>query len=80
MVRLQEVTLSLIHILKPLGKKAVLTAARELKEQGAKVLVLVCTGMSTIGVAEDIRRELGIRVVDPVIATGLVAWYATREL
>jgi len=43
------------------------------------VLVLACTGMSTIGVAEDIRRELGIRVVDPVIATGLIAWYVSRE-
>ncbi|MFY9379130.1 MAG: aspartate/glutamate racemase family protein, partial [Acutalibacteraceae bacterium] len=69
-----------VDLMKPLGKKAVLTAAKELKEQGAKVLVLACTGMSTIGVAEDIRRELGIRVVDPVIAAGLVAWYATRGL
>ena len=69
-----------VDLMKPLGNKAVLTAAKELKEQGAKVLVLACTGMSTIGVAEDIRRELGIRVVDPVIAAGLVAWYATRGL
>jgi Asp/Glu/hydantoin racemase len=69
-----------VDLMKPLGKKAVLTAAKELREQGAKVLVLACTGMSTIGIAEDIRRELGIRVVDPVIAAGLVAWYATRGL
>lgn len=69
-----------VDLMKPLGKQAVLTAAKELKEQGAKVLVLACTGMSTIGVAEDVRRELGIRVVDPVIATGLVAWYATGGL
>ena len=41
---------------------------------------LACTGMSTLGAAEDVRRELGIRVVDPVVATGLVAWYATRGL
>ncbi|MFY9188482.1 MAG: aspartate/glutamate racemase family protein [bacterium] len=68
-----------VDLMKPPGKQAVLTAAEKLREKGAQVLVLACTGMSTIGVAEDIRRELGIRVVDPVIATGLIAWYVSRE-
>jgi Asp/Glu/hydantoin racemase len=68
-----------VDLMKPPGKQAVLTAAEKLREKGAQVLVLACTGMSTIGVAEDISRELGIRVVDPVIATGLIAWYVSRE-
>lgn len=61
------------------GKRAVLQAASELKLQGAQVLVLACTGMSTIGAAADIRRELNMNVVDPAIAAGLIAWYATQR-
>ncbi|MGI6129229.1 MAG: aspartate/glutamate racemase family protein [bacterium] len=69
-----------VDLMKASGKKAVLEEAEKLKGKGAKVLVLACTGMSTIGVAQDIRRELDMEVVDPVIASGLFAWYVVRKL
>lgn len=69
-----------IDLMAPNGKKATLEQAKKLKEKGAKVLVLACTGMSTIGVAQDIREELNIRVVDPVVASGFLAWYLAKEL
>lgn len=68
-----------VDLMGPTGKESSIAEARRLKELGAQVLVLACTGMSTIGVAADIRRELGLKVVDPVAATGLVAWYAVQE-
>ena len=33
--------------------------------------------MSTIRIAEDLRRACGIPVVDPVTAEGLFAYYVT---
>jgi len=69
-----------LDLMKPDGRKAVLEEAAKLKAKGAKALVLACTGMSTIGAAKFIRKELGMISIDPVIAAGLFAWYATREL
>lgn len=68
-----------LDLMKPSGQRAVLEAAAELMAKGAKVLALACTGMTTIGAAQVIRQKLGIKVVDPVIASGLFAWYATKE-
>lgn len=68
-----------VDLMKPQGEQAALEAAMQLKEKGAKVLVLACTGLSTIGAAAVINEKLGIKVVDPVIASGLFAWYATKE-
>ena len=68
-----------VDLMKSSGKKAVLEAAVQLMEKGARVLALACTGMTTIGAAQVIHKELGIKVVDPVIASGLFAWYATKE-
>lgn len=51
-----------------------LNAARHLKKQGSNVIALACTGFSTIGIAPKIGEELGIPVVDPVLAAGSVAY------
>jgi len=51
-----------------------LNAARALKRQGSNVIALACTGFSTINVAPEIGETLGIPVVDPVLATGSIAY------
>lgn len=50
-------------------------AANDLKNQGCDVIALACTGFSTIGVAPRIGREVGIPVVDPVLAAGSIAYH-----
>ena len=63
-----------LDLLRPEGKTATIIAAKRLCDAGAEVLLLACTGMSTIGVAEDIRRTLSIPVIDPVRAEASLAW------
>lgn len=46
----------------------ILSLARDLQGQGAGALVLGCAGMS--GLAERLEGDLGIPVIDPVIAAG----------
>lgn len=53
----------------------VIEAGRCLIDQGAEVIALGCTGFSTMGLAGVLERELGVRVVDPVVASGLYAFY-----
>ena len=58
------------------GQRAAVEAARRLAEFGAGALVLACTGYGTIGMADTLRKELGMVAVDPVVAAGLMASYA----
>jgi Asp/Glu/hydantoin racemase len=51
-----------------------LNAARQLVMQGSNVIALACTGFSTIGIAPEIGKELGLPVVDPVLAAGSMAY------
>ena len=50
-------------------------AANDLKNQGCDVIALACTGFSTIGLTPKIHREVGIPVVDPVLAAGSIAYH-----
>jgi len=52
------------------GKKATLASAYKLKELGAEIIVFACTGLTTSG-AIEIIKEVGLPVVDGVIAEGL---------
>jgi len=56
------------------------SAAEELKKKGADVVLLACTGYATIGIAKELRRRLGIPVVDPVLASALATWYVTMAI
>jgi Asp/Glu/hydantoin racemase len=67
---------STLDLMKPAGMEAVIEAARQLKERGAEVLVLACTGLATIGAALPIRKAIGIPVIDPVRAEAAVLWTA----
>ena len=69
-----------LDLLHPKGKSAVLESAAKLKSEGVDVISLACTGMSTIGMATLIKKEIGLHVVDPVIAGGLFTWYAVQDI
>lgn len=61
-------------LLREEGQRAALEAARRLvRATGAEVLLLACTGYTTVDMAARLRRELGVRVVDAVDAGGAVA-------
>lgn len=58
------------------SQTAILETGLELKNAGAKIIVLACTGLSTARSAAPLRRATGLRVIDPVSAAGLLAYYA----
>lgn len=60
-------------LLTPSGQEKGLKAARTLLNQGAKVIVFACTGFSTIGLADVLRKELDVPIIDAVEAEGLFA-------
>ncbi|MFI1851152.1 aspartate/glutamate racemase family protein [Streptomyces sp. NPDC020480] len=59
----------------PEGPAAVLEAAARLVEARADTLLLACTGLNTIGIRPLLEDRLGVPVVDPVLAAGLMASY-----
>ncbi|MDI6773499.1 MAG: aspartate/glutamate racemase family protein [bacterium] len=63
------------HLLEPDGQQRALAAARDLVAAGVDTVALACTGLVTIGMAPILQRELGIPVVDPVLAGGLMIRY-----
>ena len=52
-------------------------AASELLASGADTLLLACTGLNTIGIRPLLEERLRVPVVDPVLAAGLMASYAS---
>jgi Asp/Glu/hydantoin racemase len=58
------------------GKERFVAAGERLKGQGAGVILLACTGFSTIRIAPFLEERLGLPVFDPVISAGLAAYYA----
>jgi Asp/Glu/hydantoin racemase len=65
---------STLDLLKETGMEAAVEAGRELKVRGAGVILLACTGLSTIGADAKLREALGIPVIDPVRAEAAAAW------
>jgi len=68
-----------VDLMRENGREAVQRSAEELKARGVQVIVLACTGLSTIGAAQWIAEKAGLKVVDPVDAAGLVALYVTTR-
>ncbi|OZI37492.1 hydantoin racemase [Bordetella genomosp. 10] len=62
-----------MDLLTPVGREAALACARRLHEEGAKVIVFSCTGLTTIGLAPRVRAEIGCAAVDAVSAAGMFA-------
>jgi Asp/Glu/hydantoin racemase len=69
---------STLDLMKPEGMVATIEAGRDLVTRGAKVLLLACTGMSTIGAAGKLREALGVAVLDPVRAEAAAVWFAVN--
>jgi Asp/Glu/hydantoin racemase len=79
---------STLDLMKPEGMAATIEAARGLVERGAEVLLLACTGMSTIGAARKLHEALrheallpkasNVTVADPVRAEAAMAWLAVN--
>jgi allantoin racemase len=68
--------------LMPAGILDALTAAHMLVDAGADVIVQGSTGLTSIGMADVLRRRLGVPVIDAVQAAGsmLASALASREL
>jgi allantoin racemase len=59
------------------AKERVMKAARAVMAQGkVDVIALACAGLSTLDVYKPIEEELGVYTVNPVIASGIQAFYA----
>ena len=58
------------------GRSSVLREASVLKEVGADVIALACTGMSTVSLAPELKDKVDIPVIDPVSAEGFFMWAA----
>jgi allantoin racemase len=52
------------------GRAASVAGAHHLVERGADVILLACTGMTTIALAATLAGELDVPVVDAVLAAG----------
>lgn len=64
---------STLDLMTPEGKASCIRKAQELKELGAEVIALGCTGLTTIGIAKEIEEATGLTVIDPVLAQGVFA-------
>jgi allantoin racemase len=67
-------------LMTPEGLEKAIAAARSLIEKGTEVIVFACTGFSTIGLANVLRKELNIPVIDAVEAEGLFASNLYKQL
>ena len=70
---------STLDLMTPEGRASCLKKAGELKALGAEVIALACTGLTTIGIAQEIEREIGIPVIDPVLAEGTFAYFESTR-
>lgn len=57
------------------NQDAILKAVQSLLDQKAEVILLACTGYSTIGMADFITQKFGCQAVDAVQAGGLITQY-----
>ena len=58
------------------SQSAILEVGLELKKDGARIIALACTGLSTAQSAKHLKKATGLRVIDPVSAAGFVAYYS----
>lgn len=59
----------------PGAEDSFVIAAAGLRERGAGVIALACTGFSTLGIAPMLSHRVGIPIVDPVVAGGYFIRY-----
>jgi len=66
---------STLDLMTSTGRASVIKKAQELRDLGAEVIALACTGMSTIGIARELEKSCNLPVIDPVMAEGLMAYF-----
>ena len=72
---------STLDLMTPKGRESCLKAGQQLKDAGATVIVLGCTGLTTIGLAQELESKIGLPVIDPVLAQGVFACFeAARRI
>lgn len=58
------------------GMEESVAAGQRLVATGAETVLLACTGFSTLRIAPLLEQELGVPIIDPIISTGLISYYA----
>ncbi|MCM3032266.1 aspartate/glutamate racemase family protein [Niallia sp. MER 6] len=66
-------------LMKPEGKEKGRQAVLTLLEQGAETIVFACTGFTTIGLADMLRKDMNIPIIDAVEAEGLISAYIVNS-
>ena len=66
---------STLDLMTEQGRKDCLESALKLRDMGAGVIALGCTGLTTIGIAGEIEKVSGLPVIDPVLAEGLFVYF-----
>lgn len=61
------------------NENAIFKAVKHLVNQNIDVIALGCTGYSTINIAEKLKKKFNILIIDPVIASGLYAYFITLK-
>ena len=70
---------STLDLMTEAGRKSCLASAMQLKEMGAEVIALGCTGLATIGIAAEVEKVTGLPVIDPVLAQGAFAAFEAAK-
>jgi len=70
---------STLDLMTSAGRESCLKSAVQLKEMGAEVIALGCTGLATIGIAAEIEEVTGLPVIDPVLAQGAFAAFEAAK-
>lgn len=65
-----------LDLFRPDAMDALAEAGRALKSKGAKLLLLACTGLATINAAPELRRRVGLPVLDPLRCAAACLWSA----
>lgn len=68
-----------LDLMKSNMRGKIIEAAISLVEKNCEAILLACTGFSTIKIADEIRNAVSIPVIDPVVASGAIAWMLLKE-
>ncbi len=64
-----------LDLLTESGKESALKASVTLKEKGANVIAIACTGFATAKMPKVHEKHCGLPVIDPLMAMGMLAYY-----
>ncbi|MBS7644693.1 MAG: aspartate/glutamate racemase family protein [Candidatus Bathyarchaeia archaeon] len=68
-----------VDLFTPKGRSKALRAALEVCGNKVDCLLLGCTGFTTVGLYNELKYKVDLPVIDPVVASGLVALYEAKR-